>query len=497
MTQVQLQLLADQVAVWVAANGRQFDATHFAKLINDLQDRLDHDMAALPAAEIWVAAAMCLLGPARAGPPPALMHLDLTAITGAACAAGPLTESRVLEIVAAYGCGKVPWRTVMPGVDTWEARWAGAMKAMTAWIKRTILHIDQRLRAFPVPGYVQARLDSNWAVHEATALTQWICVPDRQTSSQRLKSAEQLTVTCDGPYTVIRFPALAAPIEVPHGAKYVFTVSDAVQLSRPSGQCVLPANSRVVVNAEWERTTVTTISPNGQRRLTRLGNRESMTLLGPTKLTVFTCACGSQRCADRHSLEGWDPSRVVPGPEDELPLTLASFLASAVKGPRVNLTTNSFKESIYFSFLSWIGLGNDRLRAADVAVPAPSGGFSLKKHLVLTHTVRPVEMCKCRCCKQTLFEYPSVARLRLANSCHCGGESLTEPQLRRLWRRTGNLLLKGRRIDTEQFKRRQRGDVCPACGRLVKMYVWCPTCRGAGKCVRTLPMQATLVWVHN
>ncbi len=139
------------------------------------------------------------------------------------------------------------------------------------------------------------------------------------------------------------------PTYCPVGCKLVFSVNQATTMMWDGEAVPLTDPTKITVAVRDEETWVTASGPTKKRLKT--GERLSIRVLGPVE--EFVCPCGRARCCGAHRLEGW--------PAENSKITLASFVASATKGPapegqrarkKASPSIGGFVQSMYYALLA-------------------------------------------------------------------------------------------------------------------------------------------------
>lgn len=321
--------------------------------------------------------------------------------------------------------------------------------------------------------------------------------------------------------------------DVPVGAKSVFTVADGnLSLFETSGRAhALSEGEKFVVNGfdEYARENVVTAEGKLQNLKVKILPAKPLTVRGEGAILFWGCTCGTNRCAERHRLSGWDPRTA----------SLRSFVASAVKGVATRtrgaepattaIKTGAFSEAEYFALLS--SEGSARLRLAQVEynvchccqgeyegprclnpvqgagglVPCntvfdPSFDRRVDRKRIILVDVSPEpyrikRSCCCTRCKN-LFDLTVTDIERFQECYQCGKRLVNQPS-------SGGPPQAGppSLLDVARSMDNLRGGLrdCPSCQKPVQMKFWCPICfrkerkQGDKSC---LPQRGTTVWVR-
>ncbi|MGE0824213.1 MAG: hypothetical protein AB7G75_22705 [Candidatus Binatia bacterium] len=534
--------------------------THFEQLVSDVSK---HSQKFAPEdLEIRVFVAMCLLGPGFGCVPPADMRADLLGKILQYVPDPEEQRARVMEFAIVYGAVE-RWQKVDTD-PSWKPPWQGAIRALIRTIEPAVGQVNQWLGkhvvGFPRKRHIPENdnfLQSTRQVWSDAAALAWTLVQPEE----RLKLSEEqmLCLRCESTpeensETIFSLQDKHSDSEttlaaIPPGAKIVLRICDGVSLLTLPKEEVYPLSKDMLVVASARdddaliRIPLREEDKNEKRRdLTRqLSIGKSARLQGPTTLARFACVCGTTECINLHRLESWNPdARVGKKTRDErgqiildtagkavtelVPLTLWSFVSSAVKGLNAELLkTGVVVQGRYFAWLtdSRSYQGTDvRLRLASVeykscatedcgveyegpACPKCKVGFDPQrihkrtyKSIILVDADPPVYERELRCaCTQcdNLFElsYPVVAQHATCNGC---GKSLFEREaLPKIWQGTETLLQRARSLD----RARRKLTSCSHCENQVTPVCWCPLCSRNDTKSSCLPKRATSVWVRT
>jgi len=135
------------------------------------------------------------------------------------------------------------------------------------------------------------------------------------------------------------------------GAHLVFTIrGDGLAYIQPDGEIVPfpPGPLRLVIAVGDRYSTVSiTVSDGGRTAVNgkRIYEGNQAMIQNVAELSVWECTCGTEQCKGRHRLSSW-----VQRPD----VSLEAFVASAVKGPTVNIVhdATAFTQGMYFALLT-------------------------------------------------------------------------------------------------------------------------------------------------
>lgn len=283
------------------------------------------------ASELALPVALTLLGPGKSAPPAAVVT-TLQHHVAAAPAAHPL------ELVTAYGCG---WqRTIAPWSSGWDGRWDRALAALHALVTRFVEDAARQLK--------QAGIRFPYEPDAAFAADLLMVRLYRPLSPLPVDEAQGLCITCTEEGARV---TCGADHEewIPTGAKAVYDLRHGItgppRLRRGENPMSLaPDHVSVLRVTAMDLETRITLTAGQREKTLKLTPSETLELAGPATLDVLECTCGHWRCAERHRLSGWQP--------DAAEITLASFVASAVKGPGRTLRTGTFQQGMLFALWS-------------------------------------------------------------------------------------------------------------------------------------------------
>jgi hypothetical protein len=136
------------------------------------------------------------------------------------------------------------------------------------------------------------------------------------------------------------------------GARYVFGVDDgSVEAThRLRRQDVHKGQRFGILAQDFHRVIVRfSTGPNAANlfRLAGIDEAKVAANNGPVKLATWECECGTWDCPARHRLGSWHPK--------DLPLE--QFVNSAINGRNWPITSKSFRDSMYYAYLSSKGWG--------------------------------------------------------------------------------------------------------------------------------------------
>ncbi len=331
---------------------------HFERMVDYVRDRggpgCDKD-------DLRVCAAMSLLGPGSLGEtnaletkvdrfygaatcPPEVLRNQLLGILRDTIPDDSERNACVREFAIAFGCGK--WRKPAKDRDTWEARWQGAFRALIGLVNSGVAKSNDWMgQPGKVVGYPER--DPDDFASDSCRLAWRVVHP---LASLHIKQDDNLRVSRDTIGT--RAAASGFKCRIPAGVKLVFS-ADRPALVRGSRDRAIQIDlkDRVIVLALDDGVTVSVDKGKKRPRL-ELSAGESASIDGPVRLIFSRCGCGNVNCENRHSLAHWDPTARSKKGER---ITLASFIASAVVGPEVNIKTGSFVAGMYYPLLCWEG----------------------------------------------------------------------------------------------------------------------------------------------
>jgi hypothetical protein len=283
------------------------------------------------ASELALPVALTLLGP-DTGAPPAAVIVTLQHHIAAAPAAHPL------DLVTAYGCG---WqRSIAPWDSGWDGRWDRALTALHALVARFVKDAAQQL------GHLGVRFP--YEPDEAFAADLLMIRLYRPLSPLPVDEAQGLCITCTKEGAQVVCGEVHEEL-VPAGAKAVYAVRHGItgppRLRRGEHPITLaPDHVSVLRVTAMDFETRITLTADQRKKTLKLTPSETLVLAGPASLDVLECTCGHRRCAERHRLAGWQPHAAE--------ISLASFVASAVKGPGRTLRTGTFQQGMLFALWS-------------------------------------------------------------------------------------------------------------------------------------------------
>lgn len=334
--------------------------SHFAELSVCAETALGNTDV-YPDDEQKLTIASCWLGPHGKGIPPPEMRAELLAIARNLEPDSMCRPLRAMEFAVAYGCGK--WRNPISGQGDWNQRWSGGIGALARTVVTAIkkaVYQEGRLVFSGVDPWLWRHMlgyPRDKSMHqiglEATRIAEMLLDPEREV---RLESGQtmELRLVEDG-VQVAFCGSFWIPRTVRPGAKYVFRTITPVRLRTPNQTCTISAGKQIVVLARDDGAWIT--SP-GIRRISltrRSADTMYLSTVGPVSLTEIQCSCASGHCCAQHRLDGWDPR-----------VSLWSFVASAVKGPRSVMKPNSVTQGMYVPWLMHRGV--PRIRPAEVEV---------------------------------------------------------------------------------------------------------------------------------
>ncbi|EGV16233.1 hypothetical protein [Thiocapsa marina] len=283
------------------------------------------------ASELALPVALSLLG-LDTSAPPAEVVATLQHHMAAAPAAHPL------DVVTAYGCG---WaRRVAPTATGWDGRWDRAQAALHALVARFVGDAAKQLE--------RAGIRFPYEPDTAFAADLLIIRLYRPLSTLPLDEAQALYITCTEDGAQVTCGEDHEEL-IPAGAKAVYDVrhdkAGPPRLRRGENTLTLaPDHASVLRVTAMDLETRITLTAGNREKTLKLAPSEILELAGPVTLDVLECTCGHWRCAERHRLSGWQP--------DAAEISLASFVASAVKGPGRTLRTGTFPQGMLFALWS-------------------------------------------------------------------------------------------------------------------------------------------------
>jgi len=372
---------ADLARIWAFVThrlgGYQFfdmgNPTHFGGLVEVAARECGCDPSD---EETRLAVALGVFGPcgpaeSRAGvPPPSgpVFHQVLE-ILRAHVADSEQRLERITEFVIAYGCGK--WRAMDAKGGPWAGCWSGAflglVRLVLAAVRDANKWLPKAIRGFPSRS--DDRFDS-----DATMLARWFLEPSQ---FYRVAPEDEVQVERTLKEPLATIASRHWKIEVRPGARQVFTLcgNDAELEVEGRERSGLPAGSTLAIKAGEGVTTISIRKPaETQPYPVRLNPGDRAVLHGLTGLEQWHCSCATRACSATHRLAGWDPATIVRAAGGRrVPLTLPSFIASAVNGPDARMRTGAFVEGMYFALLSQMGPDGTRLRCEDVEFKVCSG----------------------------------------------------------------------------------------------------------------------------
>lgn len=334
-------------------HGRGFDIgnpRHFEQLVASVCQRIN------PATEddLRVVTAMCVLNPGVPTIPPAVMRDELLAIVQRYVPKEANRPARLMEFAIAYGCGK--WRAVQGGSGGWKQPWEGAQRALVRALEPAVEEANRWLEKHVV-GFPQGRnipqdpqFPEGTAVwSDASFLAMRLIHPEKLLC--HIGEGERLSITCADDGTELAQEFLL------QGVKRVWTVgggSGAIQRPTRSGgsrarrdaaeqTMIFPQGAKIVISAGDDEAHVNiTVGETETDWKLSIGETAWVMTSQGIELAVWECTCGTTRCQERHRLEAWEPAQV----------SLWSFVASAVKGPRRHIQSGSFVQGMYFALLT-------------------------------------------------------------------------------------------------------------------------------------------------
>ncbi len=342
--------------------GRGLDVGNPSHLVL-LSDQARPGLATVAEDELRMVAAACWLGPPAASIPPTALRENLLGLLRQHVPDEQARVARVMEFVIAYGCGK--WREVQAGGGGWEHRWQGAMRGLVRALEPAVAQANRWL-AEHVVGFPRDRGSSRMKdFPEDTAVWSdaWM-LATRLIGPEHLFHVEEndsLAITCQHDRTECASSAQDYQQIILPGAKAVWTIQEGMGvLSLPSHQSLtLDNGTTVFLVARDEDVLIKTVG-NGHGQQIRLFADEDATLQGPITLAIWECTCGTTHCPERHRLHRWNPVQLVRKTvteesheqKEERSMTLWDFVASAVKGPQLQIQTGSFVQGLYFPLLA-------------------------------------------------------------------------------------------------------------------------------------------------
>jgi hypothetical protein len=309
--------------------------------------------------ELLLVTAMCWLGPLNAGPPPASLREELLNRLRQDEENVKERVARIMEFIIAYGCGK--WRAVEPGYGGWAQRWQGALRglvrALEPWLAEHVAGFPKDRSIPHDPQFVEDT--PTWS--DAWMLANKFVRPEDRLC---LEEDETLTISCTEEGTECAAADQDYHQFVPPGAKAVWTVQEPETTTLLTDEHSLPVATGTTLSLiARDEDVLIKAALDKQNQQTHLKMGEEAAMEGPLTLSVWECTCGTTHCEERHRLEAWNPVRKVQKTvtdagarkQEETPLTLWNFVASAVKGPQMRIQTGSFVQGIYFPLLSQEG----------------------------------------------------------------------------------------------------------------------------------------------
>lgn len=267
---------------------------------------------------------------------------------------------RAMEFAIAFGCGKQKW----PGFGTFglarsqgsgaiTGLWPGAISGLIRIVHFAVGTANRWLLNSPGPVGFPKRPDRD-LIADAAIIAQRLHTP---VNCRRIRRPD-IVISCLDKSKIANIHT--HPIDVSPGTKKVFTVrsSRKISLIIPSGrkhkaddEKSVVDSTKVIITAADMRTTIKVTTPDGIR-FPWISRFNTARLTGVKTLDIWECSCGTSRCVDRHRLDSWDPSDIVRANGGQQPLTLIAFVASAVNGPALPLTSGAFVQGMYFPVLA-------------------------------------------------------------------------------------------------------------------------------------------------
>lgn len=305
-------------------------------------------------ADIKCVTVMCATGPENPIPPQE-MRKQLLKLTH------EHTEGQIerfIEIVITFGCGK--WREPDKNNENpWYRIWPRAVIALgrigempvrecNFWLSKNVLGYSREDFWFSKKGK-----DVIWS--DANFLALQLITPDKPL---HVEHEQSLQISCTDEDTKLQVIGGGYCRALPAGAKVVFEVKDRAVIQR--------SNVMEDMRDLYIDTSFNTLARDGETRISfssdqsdlRLNEGQSAISQGPASFLLRECTCGTAKCTTLHRLEAW-----VPSPK----ISLRSFLASAIKGPQIDIKVGSFQQGMYLPMLTSMGTyKGDRVRAARV-----------------------------------------------------------------------------------------------------------------------------------
>ncbi len=303
----------------------------------------------IPEDELRMVIAMCWLGPdpIRYGSLPAFMCENLLSFLQKEIPDKAKRLEHIMEFVIAYGCGR--FRTLDKASQGWDGSWPNAVIALAATLVLPPLRdcnqwLERNVVGFPQPRNSQPLQPQDDALTNVNTLALILIDPEQ---AKYIQDHQQIKLICTPGGTKIKIPKQSqhcTDYDILPGAKFVCTIQNPTQnptqLWLSDRSISIAPGTKLIVSAHDEVTWITI----GNSRFT-LKLREEASLEGPFSILIWACSCGHIHCQDRHRIVGWKPN------DNGKKITLRSFVSSAIKGPTLELKTNSFVQGMYFAFL--------------------------------------------------------------------------------------------------------------------------------------------------
>jgi|GEM_PF-5474007 len=275
---------------------------------------------------------VCLLGPPKPAPPVKLVR-QLGDILSRHIEAEDEQKQRLLEFAVAFGVGS--WRRIDRNAHGWHARWAGAMRVMAFKLKSGV---DQMARLLLWIHNIKLEENNLLIAHRLAMVLvepekyRIMVAPGEKLTIRPVTEGLEITTSSSNSWFV----------EIPPGAKLVITLHGEGVFFEHAGQMEpVEEGSRVVIASHDD---IYEVRLPRKYRLSRSKNARFVVNGPGMELDIWRCACGSDKCGDRHRLTAWNPSKRI---------NLWRFLAVAVKGlgPDDDFRPGVFGQSMLYALL--------------------------------------------------------------------------------------------------------------------------------------------------
>ena len=303
-------------------------------LLQDIRQYGNPHLMGVPDGELSTLVALWLVGPPGAPLPPVVLRTALLSLVQQSQGTPAQHGVRAVECAIAYGCGERQDLFASETSPLWRVPWASAMQLLARIAASAVVEI-QRWLVQHVVGFPQAGLD--------IAAVAWVLAERLRAPQNALQIKQGADLRCTYDATGQGRVSVGGQSLRPllSGARYVFTMLEATRCELPAKKVIeLAAGTTVIVTARDTDLRLTIRSPGRSEHYVSVDHAR---IPGPVRVAIWECTCGTQRCAERHRLTAWDPYGSV---------SLWSFVASAVKGPRNNIATGSLVEGMYYALLA-------------------------------------------------------------------------------------------------------------------------------------------------